>query len=54
MFIGDERLYHPAICPIGPKFAHSVYEGLDRSTDYGKFMEKDLSDLISAKENNPI
>lgn len=29
-------------------------DGYDRSTDYGKFMEKDLSDQVSARENNPI
>lgn len=37
-----------------PKLAHSVYEDLDRRPDYGKFMEKDLYDQVSAKENNPI
>ena len=37
-----------------PKLAHSVYEDLDRRPDYGKFMEKDLYDQVSVKENNPI
>ena len=37
-----------------PKLAHSVYEDLDRRPDYGKFMEEDLSDQVSVKENNSI
>ena len=37
-----------------PKHAHSVYEDLDRRPDYGKFMEEDLSDQVSVKQNNPI
>ena len=33
-----------------PKHAHSVFEDLDRSTDYGKFKEKDLSDQVKQRK----